>query len=216
LTARGCAALLDPRCDQALLFDIGGGSIELALVRHGPGRRPEIQALASLPAGVVDLAERYGHLKAGAVQAMAKAVYEPLAAFAATPGLGAAVAAGRVQMLGTSGTVTTLAAVHLGLALYDRRRVDGSEIDFAAIAELSARLGVVDAEMRARIPCIGRERADLVVAGCAVLNVICRLFPVGRLTVADRGIREGMLLTLIDGEGGSPPAVASVRAAGQG
>jgi exopolyphosphatase/guanosine-5'-triphosphate,3'-diphosphate pyrophosphatase len=162
---------------------------------------PEIKAFASLPTGVVDLAERFGTLGSAAATAMAKAVEAPLAAFAATPGLSEAVASGRVQMLGTSGTVTTLAAVHLGLAMYDRRRVDGAEIDFAAIAELSARLGALDAGARARIPCIGRERADLVVAGCAVLDVICRLFPAGRLTLADRGIREGMLLTLIAGGG---------------
>jgi exopolyphosphatase/guanosine-5'-triphosphate,3'-diphosphate pyrophosphatase len=105
--------------------------------------------------------------------------------------------AGELQMLGTSGTITTLCGVHLDLPRYDRARVDGSSLDFATIEGISAMLAGMGWEERAAIPCIGRERADLVVAGCAILTAICRLFPVGRLRVADRGVREGILLGLL-------------------
>ncbi len=196
LTLKGCAGLLDPGCTRALLFDIGGGSTEVTWAAHDRGRGVRPLALVSLPIGVVELAERYGSDRVGAAtyQAMTAEIAARLAErVAAVPdGAGAGM-----QMLGTSGTVTTLAALHLGLGTYDRNRVDGVEIDFAAIAALSARLVDLDRRARAAIACIGPDRADLVVAGCAFLEAICRRWPVGRLTVADRGIREGLLLNLM-------------------
>ena len=102
-------------------------------------------------------------------------------------------------MLGTSGTVTTLAAMHLGLARYDRRRVDGCHLTFTELDAVLARLAGMSYEERTRLPCIGRQRADLVLAGAAILDAICRLWPVGRLRVADRGLREGILLGLMRG-----------------
>jgi exopolyphosphatase/guanosine-5'-triphosphate,3'-diphosphate pyrophosphatase len=100
-------------------------------------------------------------------------------------------------MLGTSGTVTTLAAVHLGLRRYDRRKVDGLPLPFAAVAEVGRRLRAMSNEERAAHPCIGRGRADLVVAGCAILDAVHAVWPVERLRVADRGLREGILSELV-------------------
>ena len=196
LALAGCAGLLDrPR---ALVFDIGGGSTELVWVDRGAGP-PRIKGLVSLPLGVVGLAEsRGGDLanREGFERVVGETI-ERLAPFERRHQLGQALESGEMQMLGTSGTVTTLAALHLGLERYDRRAVDGLDIDFAAIAAISRRLIAMTAEQRAMLGCIGPERADLVVAGCAILEAICRLWPLGRLRVADRGVREGVLQTLM-------------------
>jgi exopolyphosphatase/guanosine-5'-triphosphate,3'-diphosphate pyrophosphatase len=104
-----------------------------------------------------------------------------------------------VQMLGSSGTVTTLAAVHLALPRYNRRRIDGTVLAFENLRCASRLLAGQSHDERARNPCIGLERADLVLAGCAILEAICLMWPVGRLRVADRGIREGILLGLMRG-----------------
>ena len=131
---------------------------------------------------------------------MVRTVDAALAPFDAEFGIGPVVAEGGVQMLGTSGTVTTLAAVFLGLGRYDRRRVDGLDIGFDDIARVSAGLAPGDWRARAANPCMGAVRADLVVGGCAILEAMCRRWPVGRLRVADRGIREGLLLAMIAAE----------------
>jgi exopolyphosphatase/guanosine-5'-triphosphate,3'-diphosphate pyrophosphatase len=199
LAFRGCAPLLarDPR--HAILFDIGGGSTEVGWVAIGPGRSIELVAFRSLPLGVVTLAERHGTNTycASAYEAMVEEVAAALEPLEAECRIRAEVARGRVQMLGSSGTVTTLAGIEMRLARYDRSRVDGSYLDFASIGAISRRLAAMDCDARAQHPCIGRERADLVVAGCAILEAICRLWPVGRLRVADRGLREGILFGLM-------------------
>jgi exopolyphosphatase/guanosine-5'-triphosphate,3'-diphosphate pyrophosphatase len=102
-------------------------------------------------------------------------------------------------MLGTSGTVTTLAGVHQDLLRYDRAAVDGSYLEMATVQAISARIAAMSYAERAAHPCIGRERADLVIAGCAILSALCRLWPAERLRVADRGLREGMLYAMIHG-----------------
>jgi len=162
-------------------------------------RPPRLAAWHSIPLGVVTLAERHGagRISPEVYEAMVVETQEKLAEFETVNGLGPAIAAGEVQMLGTSGTVTTLSGVHLDLPRYDRARVDGSYLDFATIDRVSADLASMAWDERAAIPCIGRERADLVVAGCAILAAICRLWPVGRLRVADRGVREGILFGLL-------------------
>ena len=199
LVVTGCAPLLHPRLPYALVFDIGGGSTEVGCLRVSATAQPRLTAWHSIPLGVVTLAERHGagHISPAVYEAMVVETQSQLAAFEAAEGLGPAIAAGEVQMLGTSGTVTTLSGVHLDLPRYDRARVDGSYLDFATIDRVSADLASMGWDERAAIPCIGRERADLVVAGCAILAAICRLWPVGRLRVADRGVREGILFGLL-------------------
>jgi exopolyphosphatase / guanosine-5'-triphosphate,3'-diphosphate pyrophosphatase len=197
LVVAGCAPLLDPGIPHGLVFDIGGGSTELVLIdRTGPGAAPAIRDCVSVPHGVVTLADRYGGrtVSAATYAAMVAEVRSALEPFEAGHGLATLIAQEQVQLLGSSGTVTTLAGVHLALPRYDRARVDGSTLGFADIERASRRLAALSWEERAAHPCIGEERADLVLAGCAVLEAICLLWPVGRLVVADRGIREGILL----------------------
>jgi exopolyphosphatase/guanosine-5'-triphosphate,3'-diphosphate pyrophosphatase len=120
-----------------------------------------------------------------------------LGAFCAQHGIAEAVADGRAQMIGASGTVTTLAGIDQRLVRYERARVDGAWLDFAAIEGISQELETLDPAARAAHPCVGRDRSELVLAGCRILRAICRQWPIGRLRVADRGLREGILMDLI-------------------
>jgi len=204
LAATGCTELFDPAASGIILFDIGGGSSELVrLNRSRPGRSgppsPDIVGWASLPVGVVTLAERYGGkaVSREVYQAMIEEVAILVNRFAAEHcgDLGA------FHMLGTSGTVTTIAGVFLRLARYDRRRVDGCWLTDDEISRVVAQLMAMSFEERAANPCIGSERADLVLAGCAILDAIRRAFPCQRLRVADRGLREGMLVEMMREDG---------------
>jgi exopolyphosphatase / guanosine-5'-triphosphate,3'-diphosphate pyrophosphatase len=201
LAVAGCAPLLDRRQPYAIVFDIGGGSTELVWVRLGapPAGGAEILGSISLPFGVVTFTERYGGdvISPDAYAAMVQEARDAMSAFAQRFDIGKGLAAGGVQMLGSSGTVTTLGGIHLNLPRYIRSVVDGSMLNFAAIAAISARLATMSCTERAAYPCIGTDRADLVVAGCAILEAICALWPVGQLRVADRGIREGILFNLL-------------------
>jgi exopolyphosphatase/guanosine-5'-triphosphate,3'-diphosphate pyrophosphatase len=200
LAATGCTELFDPAASGIILFDIGGGSSELVrLNRSRPGGsgppNPDIVGWASLPVGVVTLAERYGGktVSREIYQAMVEEVALLVDRFAAEhrSDLGA------FHMLGTSGTVTTIAGVFLRLPRYDRRRVDGCWLSDDEISRVVGELMAMNFEQRAANPCIGAERADLVLAGCAILDAIRRAFPCQRLRVADRGLREGMLIEMM-------------------
>ncbi|MGQ0675125.1 MAG: Ppx/GppA phosphatase family protein [Rhodospirillales bacterium] len=201
LALAGCAPLLDPLRPYALMFDIGGGSTEVLWLKLGPRRALELIDWISLPYGVVGLAERHGPDEALTdwYAATAAEVAALLAPFEARHRVAARIASGEVQMLGSSGTVTTLAGVHLKLPRYDRAHVDGTYLTFDEIDRASRALAALTGPERAEQPCIGRERADLVVAGCAILAAICRTWPVGSLRVADRGVREGILFGLMRG-----------------
>jgi exopolyphosphatase/guanosine-5'-triphosphate,3'-diphosphate pyrophosphatase len=203
LVVAGCAPLLHPRIPNAIVFDIGGGSTEIVWLRlaRGPDgrRRPHILGALSLPFGVVTLTDRFGgaEVSPATYRLMIAEAAAALAPFERNHRILRHVHAGRVQMLGSSGTVTTLAGIHLALPRYIRAHVDGSMLTFEQIGALSAHLAGLDFDGRAANPCIGRERADLVLSGCAVLDAICATWPVGRLRVADRGVREGILLDLM-------------------
>ena len=106
-----------------------------------------------------------------------------------------------MHLLGTSGTVTTLAGIHLNLLRYDRRRVDGIWMSDAELTATIARLRAMSYRERAENNCISVERADLVLAGCAILDAIRSAFPLPRLRVADRGLREGMLVEMMREDG---------------
>jgi exopolyphosphatase/guanosine-5'-triphosphate,3'-diphosphate pyrophosphatase len=203
LALGGCLPLVEAGVSRALVFDIGGGSTELSWVAIEADRRCRPLGWISLPYGVVTLAEDHGGdvVTRATFETMIAAIAERLAAFEALHGIGAAVARGAVQMVGTSGTVTTLAGLHLGLPSYDRRKVDGIRLDFEATHAVCERLLALDGRGRAALPCVGPERADLVLAGCAILIAIQRQWPVGRLHVADRGLREGMLLAMMAADG---------------
>jgi exopolyphosphatase/guanosine-5'-triphosphate,3'-diphosphate pyrophosphatase len=205
LAASGCFPLVDPEADGVVLFDIGGGSTELVWVdrvrRHAPIGAPRIRSWVSLPVGVVTLAERYGGVQVTdqVFNAMVEEVTLMIASFPER--LALAEAASRLHLLGTSGTVTTIAGIHLGLERYERGKVDGVWLDAHSITAVVEELKGMSYEERIASPCIGRERADLVLAGCAILEAIRRAFPCARLRVADRGLREGILLELMRADG---------------
>jgi exopolyphosphatase/guanosine-5'-triphosphate,3'-diphosphate pyrophosphatase len=198
LAVLGCQTLLEPGTGGAIIFDIGGGSTEVAHVSLARGEA-DILAWTSVPWGVVSLAETepepHGTDRLAAYARMRARVDEHLRPFRQI------VAAQRdgqgLQMLGTSGTITTLASLHLGLPSYDRRQVDGCWVPQDSMRAISQMLAARTPAERATLPCIGAERADLVVAGCAILESILDSWPIERLRVADRGIREGILRTLM-------------------
>lgn len=209
LVVSGCASLLDHGKPRALIFDIGGGSTELVWVTvpSDPAASPTIEGSISIPQGVVTFADRYGgrEVPAATYRAIVEEMRESLAAFDERFAIGERIRAGEVQMIGSSGTVTILSALYLNLPRYIRARVDGTALDFASIARVTHRIVSMAYVDRAAHPCIGQERADLVLAGCAILEAICALWPIGQLAVADRGIREGILMNLVAASGARRP-----------
>ena len=205
LAATSCTPLIDPEAEGVVLFDIGGGSSELVRLGRSPqdGRGPpppRIKGWISLPHGVVTLAERHGghRVTRDIYEAMVQEVAALIEPFAREHGGGDLAG---VHMLGTSGTVTTIAGVHLDLKRYDRNRIDGCWLGADEIDAVLERLLTMTYDERVASPCIGADRADLVLAGCAILEAIRRAFPCPRLRVADRGLREGMLVQMMRADG---------------
>lgn len=214
LAVSGCASLLDVECDGALIFDIGGGSSEIVWLDLKAGERccplaaqRRIGAWTSLNAGVVTLAERFGGVEVTPIlfEKMVCEVQTHLSAFEREHGISQRMAGRNVHLLGTSGTVTTIAGVHLALPRYDRARVDGCWLSEAEIRGVTDQLIAMSYDERVANPCIGSDRADLVLAGCAILEAIRRQWPCARLRVADRGLREGILASLMAEDGVWPP-----------
>lgn len=203
LAAAGCVSLADPAAGGVILFDIGGGSSEVVwMERKGGGSGGlQMRAWTSLPVGVVTLAERYGGVKVTpeVFENMVGEVEALLETFPEREILSASLS--DIHLLGTSGTVTTIAGVHLGLPRYERRLVDGQWMASTEVTRVVESLREMSYDQRCQNPCIGPDRADLVLAGCAVLEAIRRAFPVARLRVADRGLREGVLVELMRADG---------------
>ena len=214
LAVAGCAPLIKEEVSHALVFDIGGGSTELMWVRRQDGAAAVI-ASASLPFGVINLSEAHGTdiVPRAVYDSMIADVEAPLKEFDALHGIRPMIANGAAQMLGTSGTVTTLAGIHLKLARYDRQAVDGSYLSADAIRVVNNQLLAMDCRARAKEPCVGPARADLVLAGCAILDAILRTWPAPGLVVADRGLREGILLGLMGRSGSGAGSGARPRRA---
>ncbi|MBU2583492.1 MAG: Ppx/GppA family phosphatase [Alphaproteobacteria bacterium] len=215
LAVAGCAALVDSRCDYVLVFDIGGGSSELIWldISRMPGRsargldRLDAQACmaawTSLPVGVVTLAEHFGgeFVTESIFEAMVDYVLKMLEPFEREHRFGERIASRSTHFLGTSGTVTTVAGIQLGLPRYDRNKVDGCWLSVGEAQDVTYKLVGQTYEERIAQPCIGRDRADLVLAGCAILEALIRMWPCERMRVADRGLREGILATLMIEDG---------------
>lgn len=210
LAVSGCATLIDPNADGALIFDIGGGSSEIAWLELGRKNRccpleaqKRIRAWTSLPLGVVTLAERHGGVivTSDIFEDMVADVTVMLDEFEASHNIRDLVCNRNAHLLGTSGTVTTIAGVFLRLQRYQRDKVDGCWLTGEQIAAVTKELVNMNYDQRAANPCIGSERADLVLAGCAILEAIRRQWPCQRLRVADRGLREGILSTLMAEDG---------------
>lgn len=200
LAVLGCKALLEDKYSHAIVFDIGGGSTELIWVKiHGNGM-PEIIDWTSIPYGVVNLSEEYGtqeKIPESSYAQMRQNILAAIKCFEQKNDMTDLVEQGKVQLLGTSGTITTLTAMYLELDRYDRSKVDGVTVKSSRIRELCQILSVLDYNERVALKSIGDDRADLVVAGCAILESIMDLWPTDEIRVADRGIREGMLLDMM-------------------
>lgn len=208
LSVMGVLNLIDMDKDAVLVVDIGGGSTELSWVdvrklrdQDAPMRvhRPPISAWASLPVGVVTLSEQvpehedratwYADMKARVKECIEDA------------GCGTRFTktfkAGQGHLIGTSGTITSLSGIYQKLPYYQRNKVDGSWMPASAAVEIARNMASRSPESRAQEPCIGYDRAKLLVAGCAITDVLCEMWPSDKIRVADRGLREGILMGLM-------------------
>lgn len=203
----GCLPLLSSKQSSAIIFDIGGGSTEVSLLTKDANGRFDLAGNISMPFGVVTLTESLGgqmdpsqprgnSLPKAAYTHIYRLVRDYLQRFDAQHGVSELMQMGQLQIVGTSGTVTTLAGVNMRLKRYDRTQVDGIYMDRRTIFETIAELREGGNRDRAAYPCIGAHRADLVLPGCAILEAICDQWPVDQLRIADRGLREGLLYTL--------------------
>jgi exopolyphosphatase/guanosine-5'-triphosphate,3'-diphosphate pyrophosphatase len=201
LAVMGCKALLDTKYNRGVVFDIGGGSTEVIWIEYNEKRIPEIIDWISIPLGVVNLSEEYGTekaLSAEQYEAMKDQVREYIVPFEAKHNVGEHIDNNKVQLMGTSGTVTTLTSMHLNQTVYDRSVVDGAWMKSKDLVDLCTDLAKLDYKERLALKNIGNDRAELVVAGCAIFDAIYEVWPIEDCRVADRGIREGMLHHLMD------------------
>ena len=223
LAVLGCQSLISPNNRNALVFDIGGGSTEIVWVKVGGRGRARILGWISVPWGVVNLTEQFGNKGhapgPAAYNEMIASVSQQLQPFYEQQAIYQAVENRRVQFLGTSGTVTTLASLHFKLPRYDRNRIDGAWVKPNDMLGLAKQVASMSHEERVLQPSIGHDRADLVVAGCAILEAILDVPGIRSLRVADRGIREGILRGLMQEDGlfasESSPGLSKARRGGQ-
>ena len=201
LAVMGCKALLDTNFNRGIVFDIGGGSTEIIWVAYNEKRIPEIIDWISIPLGVVNLSEEYGTEKVLPVEhyeEMKERVKEHIVPFEEKHGIRSSIDENVVQLMGTSGIVTTLTSMHLNQAVYDRNEVDGAWMKCKDLINLCTDLSKLDYKERLALNNIGNDRAELVVAGCAIFDALIDVWPIEDCRVADRGIREGMLHHLMD------------------
>ena len=197
LAFRGCASLLKPSASRAVVFDIGGGSTELMWIDTAS---KAILDWISIDFGVMNLADKYGGSDFSdlAFDDMVSALAARLSAFNEKNNIAQHVASGAVQLLSTSGTVTTLAAIHLDLPRYDRARIDGITLPASDIRATTRKLLAMRPSERFSHPCIGADRSDFILSGCAIFDAISGVWPAREVTIADRGVREGIILSLLE------------------
>jgi exopolyphosphatase/guanosine-5'-triphosphate,3'-diphosphate pyrophosphatase len=207
LSVAGCLNLIDRSADAALVVDVGGGSTELSWVElkgAPPTGMPPVRAWLSVPIGVVTLAERFpegDHGTQAWFREMVDAVKAEIGVFRRADPLRDVFDADRAHLIGTSGAITSLAGMHLDLPRYERSRVDGIWMTREQCDTAAGRLLALKPKQRAEQPCIGPDRADLVLAGAAILQAVQELWPCSRVRVADRGLREGILMSLMSDRG---------------
>lgn len=199
LAVVGCIPLLSRNIKRALVFDIGGGSTEISLARTTNSGNTFIEGYVSLPYGVVTISEAFPEqdMTSLAYDTIIERTQKILADFEEKYHIRDAVAAQEIQIIGTSGTVTVLGAVHLNLPRYNRSAVDGISISRQDIDRTIAKIKRLGDDGRKKHPCIGAQKADLTMAGCAIIEALCSYWPISEITVADRGIREGILLDMM-------------------
>lgn len=202
LAFRGCASLLTEDSKRAVVFDIGGGSTELMWIDMKPeGQAADhtIEDWLSIGYGVMNLADKFGGSGFAELtfEDMVNFLIERLRPFDEANNISGVIGDTNVQLLSTSGTVTTLAAIHLDLARYDRSRIDGITLPIVDIRNTTQKLLAMRPSERFNHPCIGPDRSDFIISGCAIFEAISRMWPTGSITIADRGVREGIILSLL-------------------
>ena len=199
LAVVGCIPLLNRNIRRALVFDIGGGSTEISLARVTNSGKTFIEGFVSLPYGVVTISEAFPSqdMTALAYDTIIERTHKLLKEFDEKYNIREAIKNQEIQIIGTSGTVTVLGAVHLNLPRYNRSAVDGISITRQDIDRAIAKIKRLGDEGRKKHPCIGAQKADLTMAGCAIIEGLCSFWPIEEITVADRGIREGILLDMM-------------------
>lgn len=201
----GCSSLLSTESENALVFDIGGGSTEFMWVRRDLMAPPELMCdhrivdWLSLNQGVMNLSEKFGGPAFAEMyfDELVGHLVKTLRAFDRKNKISEAVATGEVQLLSTSGTLTTLAAIHLGLPHYERSRVDGNSFAIEDLRDAAQKILAMRPSERFANSCIGAERSDYIISGCAIFEAICTLWPIPTITIADRGVREGIIISLM-------------------
>ena len=223
LAVISCAPLVSTRTRQLLVVDIGGGSTELvwidltqvprrerpgAIMRlhsgfvqdPGPFAAARVVDWISVPLGVATLRDQFVDVEDDAARfaLMSWFFEENLSKF--TP-YAAEQAREGFQVIGTSGTVTTVAASHLGLRRYDRTKVDGLRMTSDQIDAVIRHYLVLGPDGRRADPRIGKDRQTLIMSGAAILQALMRIWPTDRMSVADRGLREGLLYSQMSADG---------------
>lgn len=199
LAVAGCLPLLNRNIKRALVFDIGGGSTEVSLARTTNSGRMIIEGYVSLPYGVVTVSEAFPNhdMTDLAYNTIIERTHKILAEFEEKYNIAEAIEAQEIQVLGTSGTVTVLGAVHLNLPRYNRSAVDGLALSVQDIAKTITKIKRMGDDGRKKHACIGMQKADLTMAGCAIIEGLLSFWPITEITIADRGIREGILLDMM-------------------
>lgn len=199
LAVVGCMPLLNRMIKRALVFDIGGGSTEISLARITESGKTFIEGFVSLPYGVVTISEAFPgkDMTNLAYNTIVDRTQKILQEFEDKYNIGEAIRNQEIQVIGTSGTVTVLGAVHLNLPRYNRAAVDGLAISGADVEKVISKIKKMDYEGRCRHSCIGKQKADLTIAGCTIIEALTTFWPVSEITIADRGIREGILLDMM-------------------
>ena len=200
LALKGCANLLNPNIPYALVFDIGGASTEVMWIQQSANEGPVIIDWLSLPFGVVTLMEDYHTDHAADYRAIRENTFQSLEDFTQKYNIHSHILANQVQILGTSGTATTAVAIHHNLKRYERTKIDGMKIHYKEIRDVIKMVQMMTYEERNFNRCIGIGRGDLVLGGLAILEGIFDSWPVGEMTVADRGVREGIVTELAFGQ----------------
>lgn len=199
LAVVGCLPLLNRNIKRVLVFDIGGGSTEISLARISNSGNTFIEGFVSLPYGVVTISEALpGHdMTSLAYDSIIDKTHSLLKDFEEQYKIMEAIKNQEIQVIGTSGTVTVLGAVHLNLPRYNRLAVDGLSVVKTDLDKTIAKIKRIGEDGRKKHPCIGPQKADLTMAGCAIIEGITSFWPISEVSIADRGIREGILLDMM-------------------
>ncbi len=201
LAFMGCSSLLTGASKRAIVFDIGGGSTEMMWIDIG-GDTHHISDWLSIGFGVMNLGDKFGGSSFAemAFDDMVSFLVGRMRPFDEANRISETIGDSTVQLLSTSGTVTTLAAIYLDLPRYDRSRIDGIRLKIADLRGVIQKLLAMRPSERFHHPCIGPDRADFIISGCAIFEAISTLWPTGEITIADRGVREGIILSLMRGK----------------